>query len=138
MNLAISLHASNNEVRNKLMPINKAYPLEKLFSAIKEYCVNANRRVTIEYILLKGINDSIENADELTKLLNGVFAYVNLIPYNEVEENEFKRSDKQSVRAFYERLKNNGINVTIRKEFGTDIDAACGQLRAKKEGVISE
>ena len=138
VNLAISLHASNNEVRNKLMPINKAYPLEKLFSAIKEYCVNANRRVTIEYILLKGINDSIENADELTKLLNGVFAYVNLIPYNEVEENEFKRSDKQSVRAFYERLKNNGINVTIRKEFGTDIDAACGQLRAKKEGVISE
>lgn len=138
VNLAISLHASNDETRNKLMPINKAYPLEKLFDAIREYCVNSDRRVTIEYILLKGINDSIKNADELTKLLKGVFAYVNLIPYNEVEENEFKRSDKQSVRAFYERLKNNGVNVTIRKEFGTDIDAACGQLRAKKEGVISE
>ena len=138
VNLAISLHASNDEIRNKLMPINKAYPLEKLFNAIREYCTNADRRVTIEYILLKGINDSIANADELTKLLNGVFAYVNLIPYNEVEENEFKRSDKTSVRAFYERLKNNGVNVTIRKEFGTDIDAACGQLRAKKEGVISE
>ena len=138
VNLAISLHASNDEIRNKLMPINKAYPLNKLFAAIKEYCVNADRRVTIEYILLKGINDSLENADELTKLLDGVFAYVNLIPYNEVEENEFKRSDKTSVRSFYERLKSNGVNVTIRKEFGTDIDAACGQLRAKKEGVISE
>lgn len=138
VNLAISLHASNNETRNKLMPINKAYPLEKLFNAIKEYCVNADRRVTIEYILLKGINDSLENADELVELLKGVFAYVNLIPYNEVEENEFKRSDKSSVRAFYERLKNKGVNVTIRKEFGSDIDAACGQLRAKKEGVISD
>ena len=84
-------------------------------TAIKEYCVNADRRVTIEYILLKGINDSIENADELTKLLDGVFAYVNLIPYNEVEENEFKRSDKGSVRAFYERLKNNGINAFLCK-----------------------
>lgn len=138
VNLAISLHASNDETRNKLMPINKAYPLEKLFNAIREYCINSDRRVTIEYILLKGINDSLNNADELTKLLKGIFAYVNLIPYNEVEENEFKRSDKQAVRAFYERLKNNGVNVTIRKEFGTDIDAACGQLRAKKEGVISE
>ena len=138
VNLAISLHASNDETRNKLMPINKAYPLEKLFTAIREYCTNADRRVTIEYILLKGINDSLKNADELVELLKGVFAYVNLIPYNEVEENEFKRSDKNSVRAFYERLKNKGVNVTIRKEFGSDIDAACGQLRAKKEGVISE
>lgn len=138
VNLAISLHASNNETRNKLMPINKAYPLDKLFEAIREYSQNADRRVTIEYILLKGINDSLENADELVNLLKGVFAYVNLIPYNEVAENEFKRSEKQSVRAFYERLKNKGINVTIRKEFGTDIDAACGQLRAKKEGVISD
>jgi 23S rRNA (adenine2503-C2)-methyltransferase len=138
VNLAISLHASNDETRNKLMPVNKAYPLAKLFDAIKEYSSNADRRVTIEYILLKGINDSLENADELANLLKGTFAYVNLIPYNEVQENEFKRSDKQAVRAFYERLKNKGINVTIRKEFGSDIDAACGQLRAKKEGVISE
>ena len=138
VNLAISLHASNDETRNKLMPINKAYPLDKLFNAIREYCVNADRRVTIEYILLKGINDSLKNADELADLLKGIFAYVNLIPYNEVEENEFKRSDKQSVRAFYEKLKNRGVNVTIRKEFGSDIDAACGQLRAKKEGVLSD
>ena len=138
VNLAISLHASNDETRNKLMPINKAYSLTKLFDAIKQYSINADRRVTIEYILLKGINDSLENADELVELLKGTFAYVNLIPYNEVEENEFKRSEKQSVRAFYERLKSKGVNVTIRKEFGTDIDAACGQLRAKKEGVLND
>ena len=138
VNLAISLHASNDETRNKIMPINKAYPLDKLFNAIREYSKNADRRVTIEYILLKGINDSLKNADELVELLKGTFAYVNLIPYNEVKENEFKRSEKKDVRAFYERLKSRGVNVTIRKEFGTDIDAACGQLRAKKEGVISE
>ena len=83
-------------------------------------------------------NDSLTNADELVELLKGTFAYVNLIPYNEVSENEFRRSDKESVRAFYEELKRIGVNVTIRKEFGSDIDAACGQLRAKKEGVISE
>ena len=138
VNLAISLHASNNETRNKIMPVNKAYPLEKLFEAIKEYESNSGRRVTIEYILLKGLNDSLKNASELASLLKGTFAYVNLIPYNEVSENEFKRSDKESVRAFYEELKRIGVNVTIRKEFGSDIDAACGQLRAKKEGIISE
>lgn len=138
VNLAISLHASNNEIRNKIMPVNKAYPLEKLFAAIREYESNSGRRVTIEYILLKGLNDSLKNASELASLLKGTFAYVNLIPYNEVSENEFRRSDKESVRAFYEELKRIGVNVTIRKEFGSDIDAACGQLRAKKEGIISE
>lgn len=138
VNLAISLHASNDETRNKIMPVNKAYPLDKLFSAVKEYESNSKRRVTIEYILLKGLNDSLKNASELASLLKGTFAYVNLIPYNEVSENEFKRSDKDSVRAFYEELKRIGVNVTIRKEFGSDIDAACGQLRAKKEGIIGE
>ena len=138
VNLAISLHASNNETRNKIMPVNKAFPLEKLFEAIKEYETNSKRRVTIEYILLKGLNDSLKNASELASLLKGTFAYVNLIPYNEVSENEFRRSDKESVRTFYEELKRIGVNVTIRKEFGSDIDAACGQLRAKKEGIISE
>jgi len=138
VNLAISLHASNNETRNKIMPVNKAFPLEVLFDAIRQYETNSKRRVTIEYILLKGLNDSLKNASELASLLKGTFAYVNLIPYNEVSENEFRRSDKDSVRAFYEELKRIGVNVTIRKEFGSDIDAACGQLRAKKEGVISE
>ena len=138
VNLAISLHASNNETRNKIMPVNKAFPLEVLFDAIRQYEANSKRRVTIEYILLKGLNDSLKNASELATLLKGTFAYVNLIPYNEVSENEFRRSDKDSVRAFYEELKRIGVNVTIRKEFGSDIDAACGQLRAKKEGIIGE
>lgn len=138
VNLAISLHASNNETRNKIMPVNKAFPLEVLFDAIRQYETNSKRRVTIEYILLKGLNDSLKNASELATLLKGTFAYVNLIPYNEVSENEFRRSDKDSVREFYEELKRIGVNVTIRKEFGSDIDAACGQLRAKKEGIISE
>ena len=136
VNLAISLHASNNETRNKIMPVNKAFPLEVLFDAIRQYEANSKRRVTIEYI--KGLNDSLKNASELATLLKGTFAYVNLIPYNEVSENEFRRSDKDSVRAFYEELKRIGVNVTIRKEFGSDIDAACGQLRAKKEGIIGE
>jgi 23S rRNA (adenine2503-C2)-methyltransferase len=120
------------------MPVNKAFPLEVLFDAIRTYEENSKRRVTIEYILLKGLNDSLKNASELATLLKGTFAYVNLIPYNEVSENEFRRSDKESVRAFFEELKRIGVNVTIRKEFGSDIDAACGQLRAKKEGIISE
>lgn len=138
INLAISLHASNDKTRNEIMPINKVYPLGDLFNALKEYQKNTKRRLTIEYILLEGVNDSAENAEELANLLKDVFVYVNLIPYNEVKENPYKRSSNNSVRVFYETLKKRGINVTIRKEFGKDIDAACGQLRAKKEGVISE
>ena len=131
INLAISLHAPNDELRSKLMPINRAYPLSELMEAIKEYNLVADRRVTFEYILLKDINDSLEQADELAKLIRPVFAYVNLIPYNEVDENGFHRSENS--KSFMDRLMKKGVNVTIRKEFGTDIDAACGQLRAKKE-----
>lgn len=133
INLAISLHAPNDEIRRKLMPIAKAYPMDVLFDAIRDYEQNAGRRVTFEYILLKGINDSIEHADILADLIHekGVFAYVNLIPYNEVEENSFKRSTDQAITDFYNRLNRRGVNCTIRKEFGDDIDAACGQLRAK-------
>ena len=131
INLAISLHAPNNELRNSLMKINRAYPLEKLMEAVKTYNVNADRRVTFEYILLKGVNDSMEHADELAKLIRPVFAYVNLIPYNEVDENGYHRSE--NAKAFMDRLMKKGVNATIRKEFGTDIDAACGQLRAKNE-----
>ena len=105
---------------------------------LKEYIKTTNRRVTFEYILLDGVNDTIECAEELAKLVKNMNCYINLIPYNEVCENEFRRSDKDSVRAFYEELKRIGVNVTIRKEFGSDIDAACGQLRAKKEGIIGE
>lgn len=133
INLAISLHAPNNKIRNRLMKINKKYPIEEVISAVKIYESEANRRVTFEYILLKGINDSLECADELSDLIRGTLAYVNLIPYNPVIENEFKRSDDKQVRLFMDRLIKRGVTCTIRKEFGTDIDAACGQLRAKVE-----
>ncbi len=133
INLAISLHASNDETRNKLMKINKRYPLKELIEATKEYIKIADRRVTFEYILLKNINDSYEDAVNLAKLIKGVLAYVNLIPYNEVKENEFKRSDKSRVHEFLDWLTKLGVHAQIRKEFGSDISAACGQLRAKVE-----
>ena len=134
INLAISLHAPNNELRSKLMKINKAYPLETLIPAAKDYIESSGRRVTYEYILLKGVNDSLECADELANLIAPTFAYVNLIPYNEVIENSYRRASHETVKAFQDRLIKKGVNVTIRKEFGSDIDAACGQLRAKHEG----
>lgn len=132
-NLAISLHAPNNELRNRLMPINRAYPLEVLMEAIREYSRLNNRRLTFEYILLKGINDQDRHADELSNLLKGMNAYVNLIPYNEVDEHGYKSVDRKSAMVFYDKLMKKGIRCTIRKEHGGDIDAACGQLRAKKE-----
>ena len=130
-NLAISLHAPNNELRNKLMKINKIYPLEKVIEAVKEYESIANRRVTYEYLLLSGINDNKENADELVNLIKGTMGYVNLIPYNETSLCDYKRSSGNRVHAFLDYLTKAGVNATIRKEFGSDIDAACGQLKAR-------
>ena len=133
VNLAISLHASNNELRSKIMPINKAYNLNLLMDAIKEYIKKTNRRVTFEYILLKDVNDKYENAIELSKLLKGMNCYVNLIPYNETSHIEYKKSSQDNIMKFYDTLKKNNINVTIRKEFGKKVSAACGQLRANYE-----
>lgn len=133
VNLAISLHASNDKLRNQLMPISKVYKLEDLISTIKEYINKTNRRVTFEYILLKGINDRYENAIELSKLLRGLNCYVNLIPYNETSHIEYKKSDQNSILKFYDTLKKNNIGVTIRREFGKKVSAACGQLRANYE-----
>ena len=134
VNLAISLHAPTNELRDKLMPINKAYPLEKLIPAIIQYGNDSNgRRVTFEYILIKGVNDSIEDAKKLERLIRPTFGYVNLIPYNPVVENGYERADDESVTLFHNYLLSKKVKSTIRKEFGSDIDAACGQLRAKYE-----
>jgi 23S rRNA (adenine2503-C2)-methyltransferase len=133
INLAISLHAPNNEIRNRIMPINHKYDINELMEAVKYYEKEAGRRVTFEYILLKDINDSKENAIELAKLIKGTLAYVNLIPFNPVNELKYKRSDRESVHEFLSTLMKHGVTATIRKEFGTDIDAACGQLRAKNE-----
>ncbi len=132
INLAISLHAPNEELRSKIMPVNKAYKLELLIDTISEYIAKTNRRVTIEYVMLDNVNDSDKEAMELAKLLKGMNVYVNLIPYNETNHIEFKRSNKEKIMNFYDVLKKQGINVTIRKEFGGKIDAACGQLRSKE------
>ena len=131
-NLAISLHAPTNEVRDQIMPINKAYPLEVLIPALKDYINKTNRRVTLEYILLKDLNDTVECANKLASLIRGMNVYVNLIPYNEVKEKPYKRSTANQMKAFFDALKKRGINVTLRQEQGHDIDAACGQLRSKK------
>lgn len=130
VNLAISLHAPNDELRSKIMPINKAYPLKDLMEVIKEYISKTNRRVTFEYIMLENVNDSGKEALELVKLLRGINCYVNLIPYNETENIQYKRTKEWKILKFYDILKSNKINVTIRKEFGGSVDAACGQLRA--------
>ena len=135
VNLAISLHAPNNEIRNKIMPINKAYPIEMLIPCLKKYFDKTGRRVTIEYIMLDGINDSNECAVELSKLLKGLNCYVNLIPYNETENIGFKRTKMIQIASFYDILKKNGINVTVRREFGGNITAACGQLRSREEQI---
>ena len=131
VNLAISLHAPNDKIRNKIMPINKVYNINDIINISKKYVEKTNRRITFEYIMLENVNDSLSYAQELANLLKNINCYVNLIPYNETENIEFKRTKKVQILAFYDILKKNGINVTIRREFGGKVDAACGQLRAK-------
>ena len=133
VNLAISLHAPNDEIRNRIMPINKVYTINELMKTLKDYVKKTNRRVTFEYILLKGINDREKDAIELAHLVKDLTCYVNLIPYNETNNLAFKRSDYETITKFYDILKKNKVNATIRKEFGSNISAACGQLRSKKE-----
>ena len=135
VNLAISLHAPNDELRSSIMKINKAYPLKDLMAAIKDYIDKTHRRVTFEYIMLKGINDSDECAYELAHLLKGLNCYVNLIPYNETSHINLEKTGEKSRMHFYDLLKKQGIGVTIRKEFGGDVSAACGQLRSNYEEV---
>ena len=135
VNLAISLHAPNDKLRSSLMPINKVYPLKELMKAIVYYIEKTNRRVTFEYIMLKEINDTKKLAIELANLVKNMNCYINLIPYNETNTLEYKRSSKETILKFYDILKKNKINVTIRKEFGNNINAACGQLKTIKENL---
>ena len=132
INLAISLHAPNNELRSKIMKINNVYKLDDLIEAIKKYIEKTNRRVAIEYVMLDNINDKESHAEELANLLKGMNVYVNLIPYNETSNIQYKKSSKEKILKFYDILKKHKIDVTIRREFGSEIDAACGQLRAKE------
>jgi len=131
INLAISLHAPTNELRSRLMPVNKAYPLEEVIKAVDYYFNKTGRRITFEYLLLDGVNDSIELARTLASLIKDLNSYVNLIPYNHVDEFSYNESKESNVDRFYNELKKNKINVTLRHKMGDDIDAACGQLRSK-------
>ena len=135
VNLAVSLHAPNNETRSSIMKINRQYPIEELFEAIYEYIHLTNRRVTFEYIMIDGVNDRPEHAIELAKLLRPMLklAYVNLIPYNPVAENPFERSSEENIARFYDLLMQNGVNCVVRREHGKEIEAACGQLRSQYE-----
>ena len=133
VNLAISLHAPNDKIRDEIMPINKRYKIKDIIDALKIYYQKTNRRITFEYIMLDGVNDKDEDARELCNLLKGLNCYVNLIPYNETNNIQYKRSKNDRILKFYDIIKKNNIGVTIRKEFGSNISAACGQLRSKKE-----
>ena len=135
VNLAISLHAPNDNLRSSIMNINKVYPIKEVINAIKNYISKTNRRVTFEYIMLKDVNDSARDAKELSNLLKGINCYVNLIPYNETSHIEYKKSSNDAILKFYDVLKKNNIGVTIRREFGSNVKAACGQLRSHYEEV---
>lgn len=127
--LAISLHAFSDEKRKEIMPIANKYTISELLEACRYYLNKTKRRITFEYALVKDVNDGMEDAKALGKLLSGMLCHVNLIPVNEIKENSFKRSSKKAIDDFSEILRNNGIEVTTRREMGSDINAACGQLR---------
>ena len=144
VNLAISLHAPNNETRDNMMPINKKYPLEELLPACAEYVKLTGRRITFEYALAAGVNDNRGNAEELSGLLRHYFrernetgglCHVNLIPLNKVKETGMEGSDRKRAEDFRDYLINSGIPATIRREMGADINAACGQLRLSRSGA---
>ncbi|MDQ0230583.1 23S rRNA (adenine(2503)-C(2))-methyltransferase RlmN [Metabacillus malikii] len=132
INFAISLHAPNTELRSKLMPINRAYKLPDLMEAVKYYVDKTGRRISFEYGLFGGENDQVEHAEELARLVKGIKCHINLIPVNYVPERNYVRTPKEQIKLFEDTLKKHGINVTTRREQGHDIDAACGQLRAKE------
>ena len=129
--LSISLHATNNEKRSARMPVNNAYPIEELIQACKDYIAKTNRRISFEYALAKDNNDNLDDAKELVKLLKGMLCHVNLIPINKIENGQYSKSTNENIMKFRDYLNDHGIVATIRRELGSDIDAACGQLRRK-------
>jgi len=129
--LALSLHAPNDEVRKQLMPIANQYSLSEVLDAVRYYFDKTGRRITFEYSMVDGINDRQEHAQELARLVKGINCHVNLIPVNPIKERKFARSRTENIQFFKNTLEKNRINVTIRREMGTDIDAACGQLRKR-------
>lgn len=133
--LTISLHGPNDEIRGSIMPINKKYKIAELMDACKYYFDKTGRRISYEYSLIKGVNDTRENAEELARLVKPLNAHVNLIPVNNVEEREYRQGTKDEINGFLNRLTDLGINATIRRELGSDISASCGQLRKKTANI---
>lgn len=131
--LSVSLHAPDNETRNRLMPVNQRWPIEELIDACRYYIQKTGRRISFEYTLVKDVNDRLSHAQKLYELLAGMLAHVNLIPVNYVQERGLYPSDKNTVRQFYEYLDHKGMNVTVRRTLGGNIDASCGQLRLMEE-----
>ena len=129
--LSISLHATNNEKRSSMMPVNNSFPIEELIQACKNYIAKTNRRISFEYALAKDNNDNLQDAKELVKLLRGMLCHVNLIPINKIENGDYIKSSNENIMKFRDYLNEHGIVATIRRELGSDIDAACGQLRRK-------
>ena len=127
--LSISLHAPSNEIRDKIMPVNKAYDINELLSACKKYIEKTNRRISFEYSIIMGVNDSENHAKMLSTLLKGMLCHVNIIPVNKVTETGFEKPDRKQIEKFVNVLLNNRINATVRRELGSDINASCGQLR---------
>jgi 23S rRNA (adenine2503-C2)-methyltransferase len=127
--LAISLHAPNDEIRQQTMPVAKKYAMDEIFAVCREYIQKTGRRITFEYSMIDGVNDGKEHAAELARRCRGMNCHINLIPLNEVKERKTRRSREENIRDFKIILEKNRINVTIRREMGSDIDAACGQLR---------
>lgn len=129
--LSVSLHAPFNDLRSEIMPINKKYPIQTILAAMTDYIRKTNRRISIEYALIRGKNDSTACADRLASMFSGGLYHINLIPVNNVRERGFQKTEKQHVDAFLKRLTDRKLNATVRRELGSDIDAACGQLRKK-------
>lgn len=134
--LAVSLHAPNDGIRNTIMPVSKANPMDKLLEACRYYTDKTKRRITFEYSLIKGVNDSPQNAKELASKLKGMLCHVNLIPINDVKERDYVRSSNETIKTFEEILLSRGIETTVRRKLGSDIDAACGQLRKRYKDEI--
>jgi 23S rRNA (adenine2503-C2)-methyltransferase len=132
LTLSVSLHAPNDEIRSEIMPVNKSWNVDQLLDACKVYADTTSRRISFEYAMMKGVNDTPECARELSKRLKGILCHVNLIPANEVKEKAHTRSDDASIEQFKSILEKNGLNVTIRRTLGSDINASCGQLRREK------
>lgn len=136
--LSISLHAPNDEIRNKTMPVNKKWNIDALLKACREYQKITTRRISFEYALIEGVNDSDANARELASRLKGIMCHVNLIPANPIKENTFKKPDRKAIVAFAKKLENLGVTATIRRTLGADIDASCGQLKKKTKEEIAD